>query len=133
MVKIVYVGFFFVNDHKNVDLKCLQTMKCFQVCYNILVLFCKFPKTQTRKGPILYNTTNGVTTLKKHMNVNDYIIAKMFEEEMNNLLKKEMERKPTKKKSHPLISSAIINFFVTKNSFQKNIYNIKKLLRIWAC
>jgi hypothetical protein len=40
MVEIFYVGFFCVNDIKNVDLKCLQTMKCFQVCYNILVLFC---------------------------------------------------------------------------------------------
>jgi hypothetical protein len=77
MVEIVYVGFYCENDNKNVDLKCLQTMKCFQVCYNILVLFCNH-KIRTRKGPILYNTTNGITTLKKHVNVNHYIIAKMF-------------------------------------------------------
>ncbi len=64
MVEIVYVGFFCMNDNKTVDLKCLQTMKCFQVCYNILILFCN-PKIWTRKGPILYNTTNGIKKLKK--------------------------------------------------------------------
>ncbi len=35
------------------------------------------------------------------MNVNHYIIAKVFEEEMNNPLEKEVERQTTKKRSHP--------------------------------
>jgi hypothetical protein len=81
---------------------------------------------------MLYNTTNGIITLKRHVNVNHYIIVKVFEEEMSNPLEKEVERQHTKKRSHPF-SNAIINFFSTKNPFQKNIYNRNCLLRIWAC
>jgi hypothetical protein len=35
-------------------------------------------KTQTREGLILYNTTNGITTLQKHVYANHYIIAKIL-------------------------------------------------------
>jgi hypothetical protein len=41
-------------------------------------------QAQARKGLILYNTTNGITTLKKHVNANHFIIAKMFEKEMKS-------------------------------------------------
>ncbi len=71
-------------------------MRCV-TCYNSPVLFCN-PKTQTRKGLILYNTTNMITTLKKHVNANHSIIAKMFEEEMNSLLKGKVEKQLAKKK-----------------------------------
>jgi hypothetical protein len=63
-----------VNDNKHVDVKCLQTLRCI-LCYNTPILFCN-PKTQARKGLIIYNTTNGVTTLKKHVNAKHFIIAK---------------------------------------------------------
>jgi hypothetical protein len=36
-------------------------------------------------------------TLKKHVNVNHSIITKMFEEEVNNPLKREVERQLAKK------------------------------------
>jgi len=75
VIKILYVGFFLcVNHNKNVDVKCLQTLSCI-LCYNSSILFCN-PKTQVRKGLIIYNTTNGITTLKKHMNAEHFIIAK---------------------------------------------------------
>jgi hypothetical protein len=55
---------FFVNDNKNVDVK--------------------YPKTQIKKCLIIYNITNGITTLKKYVNVYHSIVAKMFEEEINS-------------------------------------------------
>jgi hypothetical protein len=86
-------------------------------CYHIFVLFCN-PKTQTRKGLILYNTANGITSLKKHVKVNYFIIAKMFENEMNNPLKGELEKTTCKKRSN-LAGSAIINVFATKDPLPK--------------
>jgi hypothetical protein len=77
MIKILYVGIFiyFLFDNKNVDVKCLQTLRCI-LCYNSPILFCN-PKIQARKGLIIYNTTNGITTtLKKHVNLGHFIIAK---------------------------------------------------------
>jgi hypothetical protein len=59
-------------------------------------LFCN-PKTQTRKGLILYNTTNGITSLKKHVKVNYFIIAKMFENETSNPLKGKLEKQLAKR------------------------------------
>jgi hypothetical protein len=49
-------------------------------------------KIQARKDLILYNITNGITTLKKHVNANHFIIAKMFEKEVKNPLRKEVEK-----------------------------------------
>jgi hypothetical protein len=43
-------------------------------------------KTQARKGLILYNSANGITTLKKHVYVDHCMITKMFEK-VNSLLK----------------------------------------------
>jgi len=62
MVEIIDVGFLGVNDNKDVDVKCPQTMR-YILCYSNLVLFCNL-KIQTRKGLIIYYTTNGITTLK---------------------------------------------------------------------
>lgn len=39
MVKILYVGFFCVNDNKDVDMKCTQTMRCI-ICYGNPSLSC---------------------------------------------------------------------------------------------
>ncbi len=56
-------------------------------CYISPILFCN-PKIQARKGLIIYNMTNGITTLKKHVDANHSIIAKMFEEEIENPLRR---------------------------------------------
>jgi len=44
-------------------------------------------KTQARKGLILYNNANWITTLKKHVYANHCMIAKIFEKEIIFLLK----------------------------------------------
>jgi hypothetical protein len=40
---------------------------------------------------ILYSNGNGIITLTKHVYVDHYMIAKLFEEKVNNLLKKLMK------------------------------------------
>jgi hypothetical protein len=70
--------FFCVNDNKDVDVKCLQTMICI-IWYNNLILFGN-AKTQEKIFTIItYNTTNGISTLKKHVNLDHYTIAKMLQ------------------------------------------------------
>jgi len=95
--------FFCVNDNKDVDVKCLQTMTCI-IWYNNPILLGN-AKTQEKIFTIItYNTTNGITTLKKHMNLDHYTIAKMFEEKVNIPLKGGMKRQPIKKnKSNPFV------------------------------
>jgi hypothetical protein len=54
-----------MNDNKEVDVKMPQKMK--------FILWYKYPilinnsKTQSMNNLILYNTTNGITKLKKHV------------------------------------------------------------------
>lgn len=77
-------GFNFVNDNKKIDGENLKIMICI-LCYNILVIVIN-PKTQTRRSKSYYKT-NGITTLRKHMDAKHSIIAKKFEEEVNSLMK----------------------------------------------
>jgi len=52
---------------------------------------------KTRKGLILYCTTNEIIALKSHMHANYYFIAKLFEE-VNDFMKAKEEKKTLKKK-----------------------------------
>jgi hypothetical protein len=61
-------------------------MRCI-LCYANPILITN-AKTQARKCLILYISANGITTLKKHVYVDHCMIAKIFEEKVNNLLKK---------------------------------------------
>jgi hypothetical protein len=61
MVKQLCLVVFNVNNKKDVDVNYLQTMKCI-ICYNNQILFCN-PKIQANKGIIIYNITNGITSL----------------------------------------------------------------------
>jgi phage regulator Rha-like protein len=47
----------------------------------------------------LYNSANGINALKNHVYIDHFMIAKIFEEEINNLLKK-IERELAKKILH---------------------------------
>ncbi len=98
------------------DVKCSQLMRCI-LCYVNPVLITN-AKTQAREGLILYSTANGIIALKKHVYANHWMIAKIFEKEVKNLLKKPHERKLTKKIPHVngIVNS---NFFVAKDSYKK--------------
>jgi hypothetical protein len=43
----------------------------------------------------LYYKTNGIISLEKHVDVDHSFIAQMFEEEVNNLLRRNEERQPS--------------------------------------
>jgi hypothetical protein len=56
-----------VNDNKEVNVTTLQTIEC-NLCHNNPILNVN-PKTQTRKGLIIYNTINGIAALREHVNL----------------------------------------------------------------
>jgi len=62
------LGIIFVNDNKEVNVRTPQISKCCSFCYNKPILNLN-PITQARKGLIIYNTTNGISTLRKHVNL----------------------------------------------------------------
>jgi hypothetical protein len=59
----LFWAFYYVNDNKEIDLITPQIMCCI-ICYNNLVLNWN-SRNQVRRGLIIHNTTNGITTLKK--------------------------------------------------------------------
>jgi hypothetical protein len=73
---------------------------------------------------MIYNTTNGITTLKKHVNSNHYTIAKLFEGKINIPLKGGIRRQPTKKISIFLLPKNLSNAIICK----RNCF-----LKIWTC
>ncbi len=109
MVEIFYIGFFFVNHKKNANVKCPHTMKCI-ICYSSL---------------IIYYTTNEIIILKKPLNANHFIIAKMFEKEVNNPLKGEVEKQLAKKKIKS-IWQCYCQLFYCQITFPKISYATKK-------
>jgi hypothetical protein len=54
-------------------------------------------KTKFRKRFVSYLKNNGITTLKKHINGDHYLIARKFEEKVDNNAKSLLELKPTYK------------------------------------
>jgi hypothetical protein len=67
-----------VNDNKEINVIAIQTMHCI-ISHNNPILNLN-PKTQARKGLIIYNTTNGIVALKKHVNSYHSIVLKQIEE-----------------------------------------------------
>jgi hypothetical protein len=61
-------AFYSVNDNKEVDVIAPQTMRCI-LCHNNPILNVN-PKMQVRKRLIIYNATNGIAALRKHVNSN---------------------------------------------------------------
>ncbi len=71
-------AFDYVNDNKKVDLITFQIMHCI-FWYNSRILNLN-SKTQGKRGLIIYNTTNGIIALRKHVNVDHSILFNFFEE-----------------------------------------------------
>jgi hypothetical protein len=66
-------SFYYVNNNKLVDVKCFQLMRCIFCHFNPIVI--TNAKSQARKALILYSSAKGIIALKKHVNVNHYMIA----------------------------------------------------------
>jgi hypothetical protein len=73
------------NDNTNVDLENPAIMHCI-LCHKNLVNATN-PRTQSRRRLISHFKTNGITSFRKHVDVDHGPIAKIFEE-VNNLLKR---------------------------------------------
>jgi len=99
----------------------------YNIVYHInLVLF--NPRTKERKRIISYYKKNEITTLKKHVDVDHVLFAKIIEEELSSLVKIVLERQPTKKKLN-VFSFKISNFFWCKRFF-KIVCCAKKIISI---
>ncbi len=86
-----------VNGNKLVDGKILQVMRC-HLCYKTHVLY--NPRKKLRKRLISYYKTNGIPTLKKHVDVEHNLLAIFFNEEVNSLVRSQVEKKLVKKKQN---------------------------------
>jgi hypothetical protein len=78
---VICWAFYVVNDNKPMDGKIPQVMRC-QLCYKTPMLY--NPRTKLKKGLISYYKTNGISTLKKHVDVKHHLLANKLDEEMNN-------------------------------------------------
>ncbi len=78
-------AFYCVNDNNELNVSTPQTM-CYILCHSNPILNLN-PKTQAKKGLIIYDTTNGIATLRKHVNTNRSNVLKNFEKEKNCTLK----------------------------------------------
>jgi hypothetical protein len=77
------LSFYCVNDNKEVNATAPQTMWCI-LCHNNPILNVN-PKTQIRKGLIIYNSSNGIMALRKQINSYQPNIFLKFEKEINVL------------------------------------------------
>jgi hypothetical protein len=84
-INVLCWAFYCVDDNKSVDLTTLEIMHF--IFYRNNLMLNLNPKTQARKGFIIYNTTNGVTTLKRHDNLDHCNSFLNFEKEINCPLK----------------------------------------------
>jgi hypothetical protein len=105
-----------VNDGKEVEFSSHQVMRCI-LCYHNAINILN-PRTKQRKGLITYYKTYGITALKKHVDVNHYVIVKKFEEEIDNEIIKNVERQHVKKRPN-VPTNAISTFFCCKRTFRK--------------
>jgi hypothetical protein len=95
------------------------------LCHNNSILNVN-PKTQARKGLIIYNSFNGIITLRKQVNLDHPNIFLKIEEKINCPLRED-EKQPSKKISN-VYSNYIPSFFATKEPFKKNDVQQKQFL-----
>ncbi len=105
-----------VNDNKEVNVTTPEIMH-YILCHNNPILNVN-PKTQARKGLIIYNAINGIATLRKHVNSDHFNVLKNFEENFYCPLRQD-ERKPSIKRPNISFYSRL-DFFVTKEPFKKD-------------
>jgi hypothetical protein len=93
-----------------------QTMRCI-FCHNNPILNIN-PKTQAGKKLIIYNTTNDITALRKHVNLNHFTIFNFFEKKKICPLREMKDNLPKRDQMFFLIPYLV--FFVAKEPFKKD-------------
>ncbi len=105
-----------MDDGKEVEVASHQVMICI-LSYNNLVNIPN-PRTKERKGLIIYYKTYGILiALKKHVDPTHFIIAKKFEEEINNEIIISVGRQLAKKMTN-VPTNAISVFLLQKDFLQ---------------
>jgi hypothetical protein len=101
MERIFQLGFFFFALMIiKVDMQVPQVMHYMLHYEKLISLTILGKKTKFRKRFVSYFKNNGITTLKKHIHGDHYLIARKFEEKINNNAKSLVKLKqPTKKRS----------------------------------
>jgi hypothetical protein len=66
----------------------------------------------------LYKSANEITTLKKHVYADHFMITKIFKEEINSVLKEPYEKQLTNKRFH-VNGTTIFIFFIPKKIYKK--------------
>ncbi len=112
------------NDNKIVDGNKLQIMRC-MICHVNFVPF--NPRTKERRGIITHIFFNGITTLKKHVDVDHAILAKKIKEKLNSPLGNVLEKQPAKKRPN-VFNFEISEFCGVKDHF-KNVVKQKQFLQ----
>jgi hypothetical protein len=86
-------------------------------------------KNMFKKRFISYFKNNEITTLKKHIDGDHYLIARKFEEKVNNNAKSLMELKPTyKEEVYSYCTCEIFKFFGAIYPYQKKNIHQKDFL-----
>jgi len=76
--------------------------------------------TKLRKGLIVYHNSNGITSMKKHVDFEDNTLIKMFCQKQYDVAAIILlSHEPTKKQMY-MILSAIFGFFSFTNQFKKD-------------
>jgi len=99
-----------VNDGKEVEITSHQLVRSI-LCYHNVVNILN-PRTKERKGLKTYYKTYGIIAFEKHVDVDHSIIAKKFEEEINNEIIGSVEKQPTKKRPNVPRSTIFVFFFL---------------------
>ncbi len=85
-------------------------MQCSIICHNDTTI----PKilamdTRYKKGLIAYHKSNGITTMKKHIELEHYVLLKKLLEDATNLaLRFPLNHEPNKKREN--VSRSFFNF-----------------------
>jgi hypothetical protein len=88
-------SFFIINDDNIFNGRKPQIIRC-MICHVNFVPY--NPRIKERRRMTTYSLKNGITYLKKHVDVDHVVLAKRFEEEMNSPLRNVFERQFPKKK-----------------------------------
>jgi hypothetical protein len=109
-------AFYCVNDNKKINVANFQTMH-YILCQKNPILNVN-PKNQAKKRLIIFNTTNGITTLRKHVNLHHSNILTKFEKNFNCPLKE--DKKQLLKKGPNIFFNSIFSCFFAKEHFKND-------------
>jgi len=96
------MGLFKVNNNQSVDLEHNQIMRCI-ICHNDYVgLEILAMCTRCRKGLIAYHKSNGITSMKRHVENDHYAFMKRLIKDPSCIAvaKAPINRNANKKKAH---------------------------------